>query len=115
MSSSSSCESDLVNKIVSEYAVVVFSRHYQQDSFLPLKILSQYPIRNIKSLNLDESLNETSYLEEIKAITGSDTILPKVFIGAHCFGGSDIIAAHCDGKLKELLAKAGAFSMGNNT
>ena len=106
----SSC-SDLVNKIASESAVVIFTRTYQADSFLPLKILSEYQILNLKTLNIDETLDEKSYLQAIKDITGSDT-LPKVFIGGHSFGANDIIAAHSEGKLKQLLATAGAISLG---
>src|SRR5258708_29406921 len=107
----SSCYSNLVNKIVSEYAVVVFSNNYQRDAFLPLKILSQYPIQSVKTLNLDETVDEKLYLQGIKEITGSDT-LPKVFIGGHVIKSNDIITGHSDGKLIELLTKVGAISLG---
>ncbi|KAL3812848.1 hypothetical protein ACJIZ3_014116 [Penstemon smallii] len=99
---------EMVNKIVSEKPLVVFSK------------TSCCMSHTIKSLFYDFGVNPTVYeldeisrgrdIEQALLRLGCDPTVPAVFIGGEFVGGAnEIMSLHLNRSLKPLLKRAGAL------
>ncbi|KAL3812847.1 hypothetical protein ACJIZ3_014115 [Penstemon smallii] len=99
---------EMVNKIVSEKPLVVFSK------------TSCCMSHTIKSLFYDFGVNPTVYeldeissgrdIEQVLLRLGCDPTVPAVFIGGEFVGGAnEIMSLHLNRSLKPLLKRAGAL------
>jgi len=107
--SSSVAVADTISKLISENAVMVFSKSYCPYCAKAKRILSQYTLKSYKIYELDQIADGDSYQESLHKLTGARSV-PRVFIGGKCIGGGDDTEKlDKSGELKGLLEGAGAL------
>lgn len=103
---------DTIQKLISSNIVFVASKSYCPYCTKAKNVFKHYKLKGYKVLELDQELDDAtsnSYQDEFQRITKGRSV-PRVFIGGKFIGGGDdTVALHSSGKLKELLAAAGAL------
>ncbi|KAM3531003.1 hypothetical protein MY4038_004675 [Beauveria bassiana] len=100
--------SQKAQKLIDENPVMVFSKSYCPYCKSTKSLLSSLDA-NAKIVELDEEDDGSALQEALEQISGQRTV-PNVYIAKkHIGGNSDIQSLSSSGKLKALLAEAGAI------
>eukprot|EP01111_Echinosteliopsis_oligospora_P001087 TRINITY_DN1144_c0_g1_i1.p1 TRINITY_DN1144_c0_g1~~TRINITY_DN1144_c0_g1_i1.p1 ORF type:complete len:104 (-),score=32.64 TRINITY_DN1144_c0_g1_i1:58-369(-) len=99
----------MINKVISENAVAVFSKSYCPYCVKVKNLFNTLGVKNIRVVELDQSADGSDVQSQLKTMTNQSTV-PNVFIGGKHIGGCDAtMALKNEGKLDDLLKNAGAF------
>jgi glutaredoxin 3 len=97
--------SQLINKLIQENSVFVFSKTYCGYCSRVKSLLTKYNI-NFKAIELDQENNGDEIQKELIKMTGQRTV-PSVFIaGKHMGGSDDMSSKERDGSLFTILKNA---------
>ncbi|KAE9414747.1 hypothetical protein Angca_006944, partial [Angiostrongylus cantonensis] len=109
--SNDTLRNDIAARILSDihaHKVVIYSKTYCSYSQKLKKLLTPYPIKDLKIVELDEQKEMEPMQMVLERITGRSTV-PQLFIGGDFVGGHDEIRAIEErGDLRRLLKKAQA-------
>lgn len=102
---------EMVDHLVAQYPVMVFSKSYCPYSMKAKNALNAYSMSSNKYhvVELDQRDDARDIQGVLGQLTGASTV-PRVFInGKFVGGGDDIDRLHRSGKLKDMLVSAGAL------
>jgi len=107
--SAGSAAKQLVDKLIKENIVMVFSKSYCPYCAKAKNVFAQYKLKSYKVLELDERDDGDAIQDYLGQITPGRSV-PRVFVGGQFLGGGDDTAAqHANGQLKAKLEAAGAL------
>ncbi|XP_065066657.1 uncharacterized protein LOC135692459 [Rhopilema esculentum] len=99
----------LVDKMIAENKVMVFSKTYCPFCNMAKDALKKAGLSNFTVLELEDRSDCSDIQDYLKSKTGSRTV-PQVFIaGKYIGGGSECKQLQSQGKLKKMLQDAGAL------
>ena len=100
---------ELVKRLVAENLVMVFSKSWCPYCAAAKRTLGAYTLKGYHVLELDKRDDGDAIQDVLGGMTGARSV-PRVFIGGKFVGGGDdIVRLEREGKLKALLAEAGAL------
>jgi len=101
--------SELVNKLIAENLVMVFSKSWCGYSAKAKRVLAKYPLTGYSVLELDSRNDMEEIQDYLGQLTGGRSV-PRVFIkGKFIGGGDDTERLDREGELKQMLIAAGAI------
>jgi len=100
----------MVEKLIADNLVMVFSKSYCPYCAKAKNILSQFSLKSYKVVELDQREDGGAIQDHLQKLTGARSV-PRVFIGGKCIGGGDDTAAkHSSGELEKMLKEVGALA-----
>ncbi|KAL7670034.1 hypothetical protein ACOME3_004976 [Neoechinorhynchus agilis] len=102
--SSSQFAKKFVDDILDGYMVVVFSKRYCPFCLLAKGVLSQYNIKDLKIVEIEDMPECKQIQDYLGSICGGESTVPRIFVDKKFIGGgTDMEKLHTNGELKEIL------------